>query len=71
MATSTNLQELLINYLTQSQYDAVLAAGTIDENQLYFISDILRGVNITTSEVQLTNQINGDYWYHVTRMANI
>ena len=71
MATTTNLQELLINYLTQSQYDAVLAAGTIDENQLYFISDILRGVNITTSEVQLTNQINGDYWYHVTRMANI
>lgn len=71
MATTTNLQELLINYLTQSQYDAALAAGTIDENQLYFISDILRGVNITTSEVQLTNQINGDYWYHVTRMANI
>lgn len=71
MATTTNLQELLINYLTQSQYDAVLAAGTIDENQLYFISDILRGVNITTSEVQLTNQINGDYWYHVTGTANI
>ena len=71
MATTTNLQELLINYLTQSQYDAVLAAGTIDENQLYFISDILRGVNITTSEVQLTNQINGDYWYHVTRTTNI
>ena len=71
MATITNLQELLINYLTQSQYDAVLAAGTIDENQLYFISDILRGVNITTSEVQLTNQINGDHWYHVTGTANI
>ena len=71
MATTTNLQELLINYLTQSQYDAVLAAGTIDENQLYFISDILRGVNITTSEVQITNQINGDYWYHVTGTANI
>ena len=71
MATTTNLQELLINYLTQSQYDAALAAGTIDENQLYFISDILRGVNITTSEVQLTNQINGDYWYHVTGTANI
>lgn len=71
MATTTNLQELLINYLTQSQYDAALAAGTIDENQLYFISDILRGVNITTSEVQPINQINGDYWYHVTGTANI
>ena len=71
MATTTNLQELLINYLTQSQYDAALAAGTIDENQLYFISDILRGVNITTSEVQPTNQSNGDYWYHVTGTAQI
>ena len=29
------------------------------------------GVNITTSEVQPTNQINGDYWYHVTRTTNI
>lgn len=71
MATTTNLQELLINYLTQSQYDAALAAGTIDENQLYFISDILRGVNITTSEVQPTNQINCDYWYHITGTTNI
>lgn len=71
MATTTNLQELLINYLTQSQYDAALAAGTIDENQLYFISDKLAGINITTSTAQPTNQSSGDYWYHVTGTANI
>lgn len=71
MATTTDLQELLINYLTQSQYDAALAAGTIDENQLYFISNVLRGVNITTSTTQPSNQAAGDYWYHVTGTANI
>jgi len=71
LATTTNLQELLINYLTQSQYDAALAARTIDENQLYFISDKLAGTNITTSTAQPTNQSSGDYWYHVTGTANI
>lgn len=71
MATTTDLQELLINYLTQSQYDAAVKAGTIDENQLYFISDVLRGVNITTSTTQPSNQVSGDYWYHITGTANI
>lgn len=66
MAITTDLQELLINYLTQEQYDAALAAGTIDENQLYFISDVSRGSNITTSITQPTNQVAGDYWYHIT-----
>lgn len=71
MATTTDLQELLINYLTQSQYDAASAAGTIDENQLYFISDKLAGTNITTSTEQPNNQSTGDYWYHITGTANI
>ena len=68
---TTNLQELLINYLTQSQYDAALAAGTIDENQLYFISDKLSGTNIITSTSQPLEQSAGDYWYHVTRTTNL
>ena len=68
---TTNLQELLINYLTQAQYDNALAAGTIDENQLYFISDKLSGTNIITSTSQPLEQSVGDYWYHVTRTTNI
>ena len=68
---TTNLQELLINYLTQSQYDAALAAGTIDENQLYLISDKLSVTNIITSTSQPLEQSAGDYWYHVTGTANI
>ena len=68
---TTNLQELLINYLTQAQYDNALATGTIDENQLYFISDKLSGANIITSTSQPLGQSAGDYWYHVTGTANI
>lgn len=67
----TNLQELLINYLTQAQYDNALAAGTIDENQLYFISDKLSGTNIITSTSQPLEQSAGDYWYHVTGTVDI
>ena len=35
MATTTTVTELKINYLTQAQYDTELAAGRIDENQIY------------------------------------
>lgn len=39
MSTTTNLSTLVINYLTQAQYDAAEQAGTLDENQLYFTPD--------------------------------
>lgn len=39
MATTTDLDVLTINYLTQAQYDAAVAGGTIDENQLYLTPD--------------------------------
>lgn len=35
MSTTTNLERLVINYLTQAQYDAAVQAGTLNENQLY------------------------------------
>lgn len=35
MATTTSVSELTINYLTQAQYDAEVAAGTINEDQIY------------------------------------
>ena len=35
MSTTTNLSSLVINYLTQAQYDAASQAGTLDENQIY------------------------------------
>lgn len=35
----TNLTSLIINRLTKAQYDAALAAGSINANELYFITD--------------------------------
>ena len=35
MSTTTNLSSLVINYLTQAQYDAAAQAGTLNENQIY------------------------------------
>ena len=39
MATDTSVQELIINKLTKAQYDAALKAGTINENELYMVTD--------------------------------
>lgn len=35
MSTTTDLQELKINYLTQAQYDAAKSGGTVNENEIY------------------------------------
>lgn len=35
MATNTKLDSLVINYLTQSQYDNAKNAGTLNANQIY------------------------------------
>ena len=39
MPTTTNLQTLKINYLTQAQYDTALANNQINDNELYFTPD--------------------------------
>lgn len=39
MSTTTNLDTLTINYLTQAQYEAEVSAGTIDEDALYLTPD--------------------------------
>ncbi len=37
--TTTNVSTLKINYLTQAMYDAALAGGEINEDELYFTPD--------------------------------
>ena len=39
MATDTNLNQLVINKLTQAQYQAAKEAGQIIETELYMITD--------------------------------
>ena len=38
--TDTQVQELIINQLTEAEYNAALQAGTINENELYMVTDV-------------------------------
>lgn len=46
MSTTTNLDTLVINYLTQAQYNTASSGGSINENQLYLTPQ--DGVLVTT-----------------------
>ena len=57
MATTTNLSSLVINYLTQAQYDAAAEGGTLNENQLYLTpSETLAAVATSGSYNDLNNK---------------
>lgn len=58
MATTTNLDSLVINYLTQEQYDEAQQAGTLNANQLYLTPDTGNTYGTVTS-VGITNAANG------------
>lgn len=47
MATTTNLNSLVINYLTQAQYDAAAEGGTLNENQLYLTPSGITAADIS------------------------
>ena len=60
MATTTTLDTLVINYLTQAQYDAAQQAGTLNANQLYLTPDTgSSGGGGTLSSVGISNATNG------------
>lgn len=62
MATTTNLSSLVINYLTQAQYDAAAQAGTLNENQIY-LTPASAGTGITVDDAGSAvdpNPINAD-----------
>lgn len=50
MATTTDLTTLKINYLTQAQYDAALAAGTINSNEIYFTPNTMGDLIVSSEE---------------------
>lgn len=39
MSTTTELPKLVVNVLTEEQYDEAAQQGLIDENQLYFTTN--------------------------------
>ena len=57
MSTTTTLSNLVINYLTQSQYDAAAQAGTLNENQIYLTPAVeLATVATSGSYLDLSNK---------------
>ena len=57
MSTTTNLSNLVINYLTQSQYDTAALAGTLNENQIYLTPAVeLATVATSGSYLDLSNK---------------
>ena len=53
-----NLTTLKINKLTQAQYDAALASGNINENELYMTPDEVQEEEITSISKGGTNANN-------------
>ena len=52
MATDTNLNQLVINKLTQEQYNSAKNAGQIVETELYMITDSAGSIPTKTSELE-------------------
>lgn len=49
MANTTNLTTLKINYLTDDQYQAAKAAGTLNENEIYLTPAVDTGTDVTVT----------------------
>lgn len=50
MATTTNVKDFKINYLTDSQYASAKSGGNLDKNQLYMTPEDTSGVLVVTTD---------------------
>lgn len=57
MSSTTDLDTLVINYLTQAQYEAEKSGGTIDPDQIYLTP--AQGTGVTDVEVDGTSVVSG------------
>ena len=57
MSTTTDLSTLVINYLTEAQYEAAVSGGTIDPDQLYLTPET--NVPVTDVEVDGSSVVSG------------
>ena len=56
--TETQINELKINYLTQELYDAAVANGEINENEIYLTPNTGGGANVDLSEYATKTELN-------------
>lgn len=67
MATTTDLEKLVINYLTQDQYDDAREAGTLNANELYLTPD----TGSTNSDEKLgTDAVTSGTTYYIVAGTN-
>ena len=59
MATTTTLDTLKINYLTQAQYDEALENSEINENEIYLTPQSGGGGSGTVTSIGISNATNG------------
>ena len=57
MSSTTDLDTLVINYLTQAQYESAKSGGTIDPDQIYLTP--AQGTGVTDVEVDGTSVVSG------------
>lgn len=57
MSSTTDLDTLVINYLTQAQYDSAKSGGTIDPDQIYLTP--AQGTGVTDVEVDGSSVVTG------------
>ena len=81
MSTTTDLTELVINYLTEAQYEAAVSGGTIDPDQLYLtpetnvpVTDVeVDGVSVVTgnvAEIDLTGKADASHTHTVSDVTD-
>lgn len=59
MATTTNVETLVINYLTEAQYQEAVQSGLIDENALYLTPDDGSGGSMNYNDLTNKPSIEG------------
>lgn len=71
MATDTKLDSLVINYLTQSQYDNAKSSGTLNANEIY-MTPASTGAAVETWEPTITAangwKIGSKHFYKIGKM---
>lgn len=81
MSTTTDLTELVINYLTEAQYESAVSGGTIDPDQLYLtpeanppVTDVeVDGVSVVTgnvAEIDLTGKADASHTHTVSDVTD-
>lgn len=69
MPTSTQVQDLKINRLTEAQYDTAVSGGVIGENELSVLTDASLSTVIPVSGTSVTQELATDIIYNCGELS--